>query len=213
LNVLHELLRANNIAAGGRIRITVWRESQGAYLPVSDHSEVLIEVQPLESNTYIDNAPCRLAIYPHHRIAPSITSSFKTTSALPYVLAARYAREKGVDDSLLLGAGLQVVETTRSNIFIVKNKVLYTPPLTSGCLPGVMRRVVMDMAREHGIPCFELTLIPSFFVDASEVFLTNSLTGITPVARIGEIRFNGVENQYTMCDFFSKMLSRKTDFS
>jgi branched-chain amino acid aminotransferase len=105
-------------------------------------------------------------------------SNFKTTSALPYVMAGIYAREKKLNDVLLVNDTNNIIESTNSNIFIVCNGVLYTPGLTDGCVAGVMRMQIINLALENKFKVYECGLTPQNLLIADEVFLTNAVKGM-----------------------------------
>ncbi|MEM9024894.1 MAG: aminotransferase class IV [Bacteroidota bacterium] len=105
-------------------------------------------------------------------------STLKSANALPYVLAGLYAREKKLDDCIMLNDLGTIAESVSSNLFIVLNRVLYTPSETQGCVCGVMRDQVIDLARKNRLEVQECPLNPQHLVRADEVFLTNAVSGI-----------------------------------
>jgi branched-chain amino acid aminotransferase len=114
------------------------------------------------------------------RIDPRL-SRFKTANRLPYRLAQQEAVEASVNDAVLLNTTGRVVEFTTSNLFVVKDNELLTPPLSDGPLPGVTRRVVLGLAAEKGIAVREHSFGQEFLEKADEVFATNSLMEISSV--------------------------------
>jgi branched-chain amino acid aminotransferase len=113
-------------------------------------------------------------------------SQHKTANRLPYILAQQEAQSEGADEAVLLNAAGRVVEFTTSNLFIVMDGQLYTPPLTDGPLPGITRHVVLTLAKEMGVPVNETGFGPEFLETADEVFATNSLLEIAPVTNWGQ---------------------------
>lgn len=112
-------------------------------------------------------------------------SRFKTANRLPYILAQREAERAEVNDAVLLNAAGQVTEFTASNLFVVKNGALLTPPLADGPLPGITREVVLVLAAAAKLPVHELSFGPELLATADEVFATNSLMEIAPVLSWG----------------------------
>ena len=94
------------------------------------------------------------------------------------VLSKLKAKEKGVDDLLILNDKMGIIESTSSNLFIVSNGVLYTPGLDLGCLGGTMRMQVINLALKHNIKVYECNISPQNLLAADEMFLTNAITGI-----------------------------------
>jgi branched-chain amino acid aminotransferase len=103
-------------------------------------------------------------------------SRFKTANRLPYILAQREAEAAGSDDAVLLNAAGNVVELTTSNIFVVKDGEVFTPPLSDGPLPGITRSAVFELTTVS-----ERSFTPEVLDAADEVFATNSLMEIAPV--------------------------------
>lgn len=104
--------------------------------------------------------------------------------SLDYELFARgYAQAQagGFDEALLLNRNGFIFEASRANIFWVKDKVLYTPPLSSGCLNGITRRQVIKQAMDLKISVKERNLTPAMLKAADAAFLTNSLIGIKAI--------------------------------
>ena len=112
-------------------------------------------------------------------------SKFKTANRLPYILAQREAERAEVNDAVLLNHAGQVAEFTASNLFIVKDGTLLTPPVTDGPLPGITRQVVLVLAAKAKLPVRELSFGPELLPVADEVFATNSLMEIAPVLTWG----------------------------
>ncbi|MEI7998184.1 MAG: aminotransferase class IV [Candidatus Omnitrophota bacterium] len=103
------------------------------------------------------------------------------TKSLDYkIFADAYhkARAKGFDEALLINREGFVFEASRANIFIFSEGKLITPPLSSGCLNGVTRQRVVQVAKQLKVPVVEQDLIVSMIESATAAFLTNSLLGI-----------------------------------
>jgi branched-subunit amino acid aminotransferase/4-amino-4-deoxychorismate lyase len=108
----------------------------------------------------------------------------KTCCYLESVLARREAVRAGADEALLLNSAGRVAELAAANIFAVRGKVLLTPDLTEGALPGITRRLVIQLAARRGLACRELRLTRRMLRVASEIFATNSLLEVCPVSRL-----------------------------
>ena len=117
------------------------------------------------------------------------TSHLKTTSYLPYFLAAKHAKEKGWDDALVLNQHRRVIESTIANIFWIKDNVIYTPPISEGCIAGVMRRHLLIELPRNGFKVSESILTDKILADADEVFITNAIRKIKWVKRIEKNQF------------------------
>jgi branched-subunit amino acid aminotransferase/4-amino-4-deoxychorismate lyase len=107
-----------------------------------------------------------------------------------YCKAYLQASRHGCDEAIILNRQGYVVEGSRSNIFLVRNKSLITPALKCGCLNGITRKVVIKLAKENGIKSKSAFISLENFMDAEEVFLTNSLIGIMPVTYVNNQKIN-----------------------
>jgi branched-chain amino acid aminotransferase len=116
-------------------------------------------------------------------------STLKTANSELYVLASLHAKAMNVDDAILINQNGNVIEATGSNLFAVKNGVLYTSPVSEGCVSGVMRSVIMEVAQANRIAVYEVPLPMSILLNSDEIFLTNAVKGITWVAAYRQKRY------------------------
>ena len=117
-------------------------------------------------------------IYPEMNKSVNILSKYKSINSLLPVMAANFAKKNQLQECFILNAKGKIIETISSNVFIVSNGVLYTPPLEDGCIGGIMRMNVINTAIENGITVYENTLSPQNLLAADEIFLTNAIQGI-----------------------------------
>jgi branched-chain amino acid aminotransferase len=111
----------------------------------------------------------------------SMSNGVKTLSYTDGVLALLEATAKGGEDAIFLDTRGHVAEATASNVFLVKNDRVRTPPVSCGAFPGITRGVVIDLLKGMGIPVSDDPVSPSELAEADEVFLTNSVREIVPV--------------------------------
>ena len=114
------------------------------------------------------------------------TAGLKTLGRLDQVLARAEWSGQAVTEGLMRDANCRLIGGTASNVFLVRDGQLLTPAVTSAGIAGVMRRVVLEQARTHGLSAQEADLEPADIRSAAEVFITNALTGIRPVHRLDE---------------------------
>ncbi len=126
-------------------------------------------------------------------------SAIKTNNYLVYVMAAHFAKKQGWDDCLVLNSHDRVAESTISNLFWIKNRILYTPPLSEGCVAGVMRRWLMQKLPGLDYECIEEETDLATIKGADEVFLTNAISGIRWVENFDGVLF-GNEQVRTIYD-------------
>lgn len=177
---IQELIALSKIAEGGRVRLSIDRLGGGTYLPDVNEVSYFIEVYPIENNLFGLNAKgLEIDLYQDIKKYKTPLSNYKTKNGVIYVLAAISAKEKGLDDMLLVNEKGQILESSNSNLFVVSNGVLYTPGLGDGCLAGTMRMQVINLALKNGLKVYECPILPSNLLVADEVFLTNAVKGIT----------------------------------
>jgi len=116
----------------------------------------------------------------HNAVNPAI----KSLNYLNNILAKIEANIAGVEEAILLNSEGYVAECTGDNIFILKNGQMFTPPLSAGALYGITRSVVIEMAREAGIPVSEPNLTRYDLFNADECFLTGTGAELIPIIRI-----------------------------
>ena len=108
----------------------------------------------------------------------------KTGCYLPRLIALREAQTHGCAEALWFTTGHLLAEGCISNVFLVKDGVVKTPPLDTPVLPGITRNVVLDLAVRDGVAAEEAPLTIEDLLAADEVFLTNSIMEVMPVCRI-----------------------------
>lgn len=174
-----ELADRNNIKQGGRVRMSVYRSGNGAYIPSSMAGEFLIEAVPYESDYFeLNNSGLVVDLYDDIKKPINALAPYKTSNALLYIVASVSAREQGLDDVLLVNENHHIIEGTSSNIFIVSNGVLYTPTVEGGCVGGTFRMYLINLAIANDIDVYECSLTPQNLLAAEEIFFTNSIKGI-----------------------------------
>jgi len=108
-------------------------------------------------------------------------SGLKTLNYLDNLLARAEARRAGADEAILLNTSGQLAEAAASNLFIVADGCVVTPPIEAGILPGITRACVLELCGTEGISIQEQPLELHQLRAAEEVFLTNSLMEIMPL--------------------------------
>lgn len=177
---IESLIQRDLLFTALRIRITVTRQSGGLYSPENNGADILIQIKPIDGPGYAFNRKGLLVdVFTEHRMPVSSIWNFKVGSALPYVLAGIFKTEQKLDDCLLMNERGGIVEGLASNLFIVKKGTLFTPALSTGCVDGVMRRFIMEIAEKESMVVVEAENISEeFLLDADELFLSNAVQGI-----------------------------------
>jgi branched-chain amino acid aminotransferase len=164
-----ELCRRNQCVENARIRLAVYRQEDGS-------AGYSIEASPLaETINQWPEEGQEIVLYPFARKSMDAFANLKSANFLPYVLAQRYAAERGVDDALVLNAQNFLCDSSKANIFLLRGKNIYTPALHQGCVNGVMRRVVLEACKKMGFRVLQDVVEESQLLSADEVFLTNAI--------------------------------------
>lgn len=114
------------------------------------------------------------------------TAGLKTTSYADNVIALAYAKERGALEAVFANTRGELCEATGSNVFVVVDGVVSTPPLDSGCLAGITRELVLEWCREDGLDVVEEALPLDVLARADEVFLTSSIKDVFPVSAVDD---------------------------
>ena len=176
---LIELAKRNGIKKGGVVRLTIWRDSVGKFMPINDNSSYLLELEAYPENKFVLNkSGLSIDIFHDMKKQMNKLSKFKHLNSQMNVLASIYARKNEMDDCLLINEECLIVESTNSNILIIRNGTLYTPPLSDGCVGGTMRMHLINAALELNIGTYESGLNQQHLFMADEVLLTNAIRGI-----------------------------------
>jgi branched-chain amino acid aminotransferase len=187
---IKELLEICNIDKGARLRLSAFRSGEGSYMPESNKISYLIEVFPISHNLYETNIKgYSLDLFKDIPKSINKLSLYKTTNSLVYVLASVYAKENNFDDVFILNDQGNIIESTNSNIFISSNGVLYTPPLSEGCIGGIMRMKLINLAISKGIIVYENKMPPQHLMAADEIIITNTIQGVRWVGKYKEKRY------------------------
>lgn len=191
-NQLLEVVSANHWERGAaRLRLAVFRSGEGFYLPETNTIEWFIEGAPLPHQNYeVAENPIVLDLFKDHQKAPGLLSTLKTSNSLLYILAANFAQENGFSDVMLLNTQQEVTDTIASNIFLLKENQLITPPLSAGALRGVMRGEIIKLAPKLGLQVIEQTFSPFELQRADEVWLSNIIKGLQAVAAYRKKQFS-----------------------
>lgn len=190
----NEILKAvkdQNLEASARARLTVYRKDGGLYLPQTNEVAYLISVSKIEKPLYqIEKQNYEIDLYKDFVISKQLLSTLKTTNKAINITGSIYAHENDLDNCLLLNEDKNVVEALNGNIFMLKDGVLITPPISEGCLNGVMRKQIIEMAKTmEGYEFQEKPISPFDLQKADELFMTNVIQGIQPITKYRKKEF------------------------
>jgi len=164
----------------------VFASGGGLYGADSSKAGFVIECFPLEAEMYTLNENGLVAgVAIGIAKSADALSNLKSCNALVYAIAAKQAKENKWNDALICNTNGHIIESTIANIFWIKDNLIYTPPLSEGCVAGVMRRYIMERTTIN-----EKALSIDELLQADEVFLTNAIRKIRWVGNIGTIYYS-----------------------
>lgn len=186
---VHQLIKHNGIPGDARIRLTIFRENKMASRTIAMQSSYIITVIPMKTSGFSLNKRglkagiCEGIVLP----LPNHEGN-KTGNRIHYVRAGFFALKHHLDECFLINAKGRIAESVNSNLFIIKSGKILTPPLTEGCVDGVMRRHLMRLLLSKKIDVREKAVSIQDILQAEEIFLTNVIQGIRWVGSVHGIR-------------------------
>lgn len=177
------------------VRLSAWKG-------LGDKADVCIivkEYKPFPEGKYKQGFSCGVSDFKQG--GNSLLAQHKTANYLIYQLAYEEARRKGFDEAIILNSSGYITEGSRANLFMAKNNMLFTPKLECGCLNGITRKVIFDLARKGKIEIQEGNLTLQNLYDSDEAFLVNSLLGIMPVRSVENITIGKAKSKSTLTGY------------
>ncbi len=183
---IQNTLKANELTnASSRVKLTVFRNEGGLYLPETNHISFIISVKPIENDFYVlQDHFYEVDLFKDYYVSPSLLSTLKTNNKALHVVGSIYAKENKLNNCLILNTEKQVIEALNGNVFLVKDNVIKTPPINNGCLKGVMRKQVIEIIKSSSeYELIEEPISPFELQKADELFITNVIVGIQPISK------------------------------
>ncbi|WP_396146430.1 aminotransferase class IV [Flavobacterium sp.] len=176
---------ACNCANAARVRFTVYRNDGGYYLPQTREVSYLIQALPLASALYsFSDAAYEVDLYKDFFISKQLLSTIKTTNKMISITGSIYAQENELQNCLLLNNDKNVVEALNGNLFMLMGNKLITPPIEEGCLNGITRKKILELANKiEDIEVVQEAISPFDLQKADELFITNIIIGIQPITQ------------------------------
>lgn len=178
---LQRLIEANS-AWNATLRLVVVRNHGGLFEAPDLERDFELIAFTADLNPW--GSSVRLSIKPHGRHAQNEFAGTKVLSWAQNLTWYEEAHQHGFDEVILLNERGEICECTSANIFIARGGEVFTPPLNSGCLPGVTRALLLKEIRVPGISALEKTLLPADLEHADQVFITSTTRDFLPVSYI-----------------------------
>jgi len=179
------LAKATNNENSARIRLTVFRNDGGFYLPQTRAVSFLIQIAPLKETHYsFSDGMYEVDLYKDFFITKQLLSTIKTTNKMINITGSIFADENDLNNCLLLNNEKNVVEALNGNLFMLIGSQLITPSIEDGCLNGIMRKQVLNVAKKNkNIEVLEQSISPFDLQKADELFITNMIIGVQPITK------------------------------
>lgn len=184
-----DLAKKNRWNGNVRFRLSVYRQGAGVYTPEQNKAGYILEGIPMKSNGYeLNNKGLIIDVFDELTKPVNKLSNFKTSNALLYVMAGIFKSQHRLDEAMILNQYGFLCESISANVFVVYGNKIYTPALTEGCISGVMRTRIMQIAKMNEMELIEAQINPEILKEAEEVFITNATQGIQWVMGYGRKR-------------------------
>ncbi len=190
---IHATLNANQLQnESARVKLLVHRNEGGLYLPSQNSVGYNISVKPLDNAVFeFSDTIYEVDLFKDYYVAPTLLSTLKSNNKAINVIGSIYANENELQNCLLLNTDKKVVEALNGNLFLVKDNVIKTPPLSDGCLKGIMRTQVLRIAKTlPELKIEEASISPFELQKADELFITNAIQGIQPISKYRKKVYN-----------------------
>ena len=187
---LEKLISANS-AQDGRARITLIRGDAGSWrVQPGRETELLIFTSPEASAARSDLA---LTLSPYRLLSTALLAGIKQTAMLEHLFALEEARSRGFNDAVLLNERGEIVSATSANIFWIQGDEVFTPSLSTGCVSGITRHFIHEIAKRWKLHLVEGSYPVQRLLDAREVFLTSTAREVSIVSSFDSREYSNSE--------------------
>ncbi len=188
-----------------RIRLMIFREDGGFYSPYGNDFHFVIEENSIKkSKFFFYKKGLHVGLLPKKLLNYSPISHLKTGNSLPYILAGIEKQKNQWDDCFLMNHDSIVCEAISSNLFIYSSGKLITPPLSSGCIAGTMRHVIL---KQLGLTVIEKEFTRRKIKNADAILLTNAIQGIRWVEKFEDKTFQYPKIGLELRDKINQLIS------
>lgn len=188
---ISKLVEVLAIKDAARVRFTVFRNEGGFYLPNDNSISFVIQASELENIRYkIPKIQFEVDLYKDFIVPSQLLSTLKTANKITHVTASIFAKENQLDSALLINETKNVIEAANGNLFMLMGNKLITPPISEGCLNGIMRKQIISLAKQiESVEVIEAAISPFDLQKADELFITNVIIGIQPITKYRKKEF------------------------
>ncbi len=186
-----KLVEVLAIKDAARVRFTVFRNEGGFYLPNDNSISFVIQASKLENKRYkIPKIQFEVDLYKDFIVPRQLLSTLKTANKITHITASIFAKENQLDSAILINETKNVIEAANGNLFMLMGNKLITPPISEGCLNGIMRKQIITLAKQiDSVEVIEAAISPFDLQKADELFITNVIVGIQPITKYRKKEF------------------------
>ncbi len=192
----------------GRVRLTIFRREGGLYIPDSNDPIFVINSQKTDQKLFNVNLKSyKVDLFKDYQIQSNLISNLKTNNRVLNVIGSIYAKENDLHNCILLNDQKFVAEFLNGNIFIVKDSLIITPTISSGCLNGVMRNKIIESIRKFkNLEIEEKDFSAYELISSNEIWVSNSISGLIPVTEYRR-KFFSNKIAITILNYLNKQIS------
>ncbi len=201
------LSNSQSISDSCRARMTFFRDSDGFYLPNSNDVGFIVTAQKLNTKEYsVSNDFYEVELYKNFYISKYLLSTLKTTNKMINITGSVFAKENDYHNCILLNDDKSVVEALNGNLFMKIGNTISTPPVSDGCLNGIMRKQLIAIINKmEGYECVEKSISPFDLQKSDELFITNVISGIQPITKYRKKEF-GIDFSIKLNDKLNELI-------
>lgn len=189
LKMIDNLVLKNSYSGNVRIRLMSFRENVGL-LDTNNQPGYIIEAWQLSEKIELNEKGWVVDVFKDAKKGCDQFSNLKSNNYLLSVMAGLFAKSNQLDEAIVLNTYGRVCESAIANIFIIKEDMIYTPPLPEGCVAGTMRRWMLEKFSLKNYRVIEKKLETEDLLQADELFLTNSINLIRWVEKFRHKKYN-----------------------
>lgn len=176
--------------SNARVRLTVYRSGNGKYSPETRTTQYLISAENTHAVYENNMLEYEIELFKDFHVSKHLLSTLKTTNRLINITASIFAEENDYQNCFLINDDKNIIEAINGNVFVVKDNVIATSPISDGCINGIMRKKVIELIKKDDSLQFEERSISPFEIQkADEVFITNVIQGIQSVSKYRKKEF------------------------
>ena len=191
----------------GKVRLTIFRTKGEVYLPDSNEPIFVINSKKTDQKLFNVNLQSyKVDLFKDYLIQSNLISNLKTNNRVVNVIGSIYAKENDLENCILLNDQKFVAQFLNGNIFIVKDSLVKTPTISSGCLNGVMRNKIIELINKlPNLEIEEKNFSPYELISSDEIWVSNSISGIIPVTEYRKKLFSN-KVAITILNYLNKQI-------